>query len=46
MFLGLPDPDPLFRGTDPSPAPDPSFSHKCVEWTEIMPANVSKNLIF
>ncbi len=26
MFLGLPDPDPLVRGTDP--APDPSLSHK------------------
>jgi hypothetical protein len=24
MFLGLPDPDPLSRGTDP--APDPGFS--------------------
>jgi hypothetical protein len=45
MFLGLPDPDPLVRGTDPDlapnpdPAPDPDpslFSHKGVEWTEIM----------
>jgi hypothetical protein len=37
MLLGLPDPDPdpLVRGTDPVPAPDPSFFHKCVE---IMPA--------
>ncbi len=27
MFLGLPDPDPLFRGMDPDPAldPDPSI---------------------
>jgi hypothetical protein len=27
MFLGLldPDPDPLVRGTDPAPAPDPSI---------------------
>ncbi len=24
MFLGLPDPDPLVRGMDPDPAPDPS----------------------
>jgi hypothetical protein len=32
MFLGLPDPDPLVRGMDP----DPSFSHKGVERTEIM----------
>jgi hypothetical protein len=31
MFLGLPDPDPLVRGKDPSPAPDPS-----VDWTEII----------
>jgi hypothetical protein len=23
MFLGLPDPDPLVRGTDPDPAPAP-----------------------
>jgi hypothetical protein len=22
MFLGLPDPDPFVRGTDPDPAPD------------------------
>jgi hypothetical protein len=44
MFLGLPDPDPLVRGTDPDPAADPDrlrilpFSHKYVERTEIMPA--------
>jgi hypothetical protein len=25
MFLGLPDPDPLVRGMDPDPAPDPSL---------------------
>jgi hypothetical protein len=25
MFLGLPDPDPFVRGTDPDPAPDPSL---------------------
>jgi hypothetical protein len=27
MFLGLqdPDPDPLVRGTEPDPAPDPSI---------------------
>ncbi len=37
MFLGFPDPDPLVRGADPDPdpAPDPSFSHKCLERTEI-----------
>jgi hypothetical protein len=23
--LGLPDPDPLVRGADPGPAPDPSL---------------------
>jgi hypothetical protein len=44
MFLGLPDPDPLVRGTDPDLAPDRirlrilPFSHRCVEMTEIMPA--------
>jgi hypothetical protein len=25
MFLGLPDPDPLVRGADLDPAPDPSL---------------------
>jgi hypothetical protein len=25
MFLGLPDPDPLFRGMDLDPDPDPSI---------------------
>jgi hypothetical protein len=37
MFLGLPDPgpDPLVRGTEPEPAPDPSLSRKDVELTEI-----------
>jgi hypothetical protein len=25
MFLGLPDPEPLVRGTDPDPDPDPSL---------------------
>ncbi len=25
MFLGLPDPDPLVRGTDLAPDPDPSL---------------------
>jgi hypothetical protein len=34
VFLGLPDPDPLVRGTDP--APDSSLFHKGVERTEIM----------
>ncbi len=43
-FLGLPDPDPLVRGTDPDTAPAPDrilpFSHRCVDFerTEIMPA--------
>jgi hypothetical protein len=32
MFVGLPDPDPLVRGTDP----DSSLSHKGVKRTEIM----------
>ncbi len=40
MFLGLPAPDPdlLVRGMDPDPAPLRilPFSHKGVEWTEIM----------
>jgi hypothetical protein len=38
MFLSFPDPDPdpLVRGADPDLAPDPSFSHKCLERTEIM----------
>ncbi len=35
--VGDPDPqDPLVRGMDPDPAPDPSLSHKCVEQTEKM----------
>ncbi len=34
MFLDLPDSDPLVRGA----YPDPPFSHKCVERTEIIPA--------
>jgi hypothetical protein len=33
MFLGLPDPDPLVRGTDPAPDPstkeNPSFLLFC-----------------
>jgi hypothetical protein len=37
MFLGLPDPDPLVKGTDP--APDPSFSYKGVQRTKIMLEN-------
>ncbi len=36
MFLGLKDPDPFVRGAEPDPAPDPSFSHKYVERTEII----------
>jgi hypothetical protein len=40
MFLGLPDldPDPLVRGTDPDPAPNPCLFSKLCERTEIMPA--------
>jgi hypothetical protein len=38
---GLPDPDSLVRGTDPDPAP--SFFHRCVERTEIMPAKENFN---
>jgi hypothetical protein len=30
MFLGLLDPDPLVRGTDPYPAPDPTIIAKPV----------------
>jgi hypothetical protein len=33
MFLGLPDPDLIVRGTDPDTS---LFSHKGVERTEIM----------
>jgi hypothetical protein len=36
MFSVLPDPDPLVRGTDPAPAPDPSLVPLMVERTEIM----------
>jgi hypothetical protein len=38
MFLGLPDPDPLVKGTDPDPDPVRifPFSHTGVEPTEIM----------
>jgi hypothetical protein len=35
MFLGLPDPDLLVRGTDPDPDLDPSLLSR-VERTEIM----------
>jgi hypothetical protein len=28
MFLGLPDQDPLIRGTGPDPAPDPPIIKK------------------
>jgi hypothetical protein len=44
-FLGLPDPDPLVRGTDPAPDLDPAVSHKGVEPTEIMLAkcNLTQN---
>jgi hypothetical protein len=53
MFFGIPDPhqDPLVTSTDPEadPAPDPSFSDKSVEQTEIMVAKyknfLPKNLI-
>ena len=46
MFLVLPDPDPLVRGTDPDLALDRirlrilPFSHRCAELTEIMPAKI------
>ena len=39
MFCGLPDPDPLIRGMDLDPAPDPGgfpISFKSVERIEIM----------
>jgi hypothetical protein len=26
MFWGLPDPDPLVRGMDPDPTPEPSIT--------------------
>jgi hypothetical protein len=32
MFLGLPDPDPLEKGMDPDPAPDPSIIKQ--KWQE------------
>jgi hypothetical protein len=39
MFLGLPDPDPLVRGMDPDPAPNPRF------WTLLLSSkNSKKNL--
>jgi hypothetical protein len=34
MFLGLPDPDSLVRGIDPDQILP--FSHKGVDWTEII----------
>ncbi len=34
MFLGLPEPDSIVRGTDPDPAPDPEWIGG--ERTEIM----------
>jgi hypothetical protein len=47
MFLGLPDPDPLVRGTDLDRIwlRILSFSHKSVKRTEIMLAkkNLSQN---
>jgi hypothetical protein len=46
MFSGLPDPDPLVRGTDPGPAPDPSFSHKCVERTENLNTKFKQKIKF
>ncbi len=35
MFLGLPDPDPLVRGNDPDPGPDPCHQAKIVRKTLI-----------
>jgi hypothetical protein len=46
MFLGLPDPDPLVKGTDPDPGSDPPFSCKCVEQTETMAATKIFNTKF
>ncbi len=34
VFLGLPDPDPLVRGTDQDLVSDPSFSHKGRYWAD------------
>jgi hypothetical protein len=48
MFFGLPDPDPLVRGMDLDPAPDPGgfpFSFKSVERIEIMLAKKNFNTI-
>jgi hypothetical protein len=44
MLTGLPDLDPLVRGTDP----DPSLSHKGVKRTEIRLAKkfLAKKIIF
>jgi hypothetical protein len=53
VFLGLPDPYPSVRGTDPDPAPDPSLSHKGLERTKTMLAKLNflhkifaKNIFF
>ncbi len=39
MFLGLPDldPDPLFRGMDPAPNPDPSSIKQKLERKTLFP---------
>ncbi len=39
----IPDPEPLVRGKDPAPAPNPSFSPKCVKRTERMLAKLDFN---
>jgi hypothetical protein len=40
MFLGLPDPDPLVRGTDPDPSPD--FYHQTkIERKTLIPTVLS-----
>jgi hypothetical protein len=48
MFLGLLDlePDPLVRGMDLAPDPDPSLFHEGVERTEIMLSKINFNTKF
>jgi hypothetical protein len=47
MFLGLRDPDPLARGTDPDSAPDPDPSFPEIMLAElIVTPNFSKKLSF
>ncbi len=37
MFLGLPDPDPLVRGMNPDPAPDPFYHHAKIVRKTLIP---------